>query len=113
MFAERGGIALVQGTKIAEPLVGSSIAADADTALAEELIELLVAFARQTIGKVLLRLEREDLGEIDHGVASHGEGELRLPGFVPANAGDEKGGCVEDGGEGADPALVGVLRAEI
>ena len=113
MLAERGSIALIQRAKITKSLVGVVVATYAYTALAEQLIKLLVAFPRQSVRDVLLRSDGEDLCEIDHGVTSHGKGQLRLASFVPANAGDEQSRSVEHRGERADPALIGVLRAKI
>lgn len=46
-------------------------------------------------------------------MAGHGEGKLGLAGGFFLNAGDEQGAGVKDGDERAEPALVGVLGAEI
>lgn len=55
----------------------------------------------------------ENLGQVDEGVARHGESEFGLP-FERAFAiGDENRGNVENGGESGEPGLIIVLRTKI
>ena len=104
---------LVEAAHLGQPMLCVVVAAHADAALAQQPVELVIALRREAVGGAGPGLESENLGEIDECVASHGEGELRLPGPVALHAGNEQGRSVEDGGKRGKPGLVGVLGAEV
>ena len=106
-------VALVEGAHFSQACFDVAIAAEADAFGAEMVVEALECNVWEAVGHLGTGFEGEDLSKVDEGVTSHEEGELGLAGRFLLNAGDEQGACVEDGDEGAEPALIGVLGAEI
>ena len=68
---------------------------------------------RQAIGKVVQGIEGEHLGQVDKRMAGHGKSQLRLTSFMASNSRDQKGRGIQNGSQCADPALIGVLGAEV
>ena len=64
---------------------------------------------RQAVGVEGGRVDLEHQGQVDDGVAGHGEGESRLPVAFPFYSRNGEGGGVQDGREGREPGLVVVL----
>ncbi len=52
IVAEGLGVALVKAAHLAQPLDGMTVTAHADSALAEQVMELVMAIGRQAIGGV-------------------------------------------------------------
>ena len=78
---------------------------------------LMRSFARvsagKTIGQRRARRSAEHLAEIDHRVASDGEGKFGLLRAGTFDSGNGKCADIQDGGERADPGLIVVLGAEV
>ena len=73
MVAERRCVTLVEIPQVAEALIRLVIAANADAALTEQFVELLVSFGRQAVRDVRRRCQGEDLREVYHRMSGHRE----------------------------------------
>ena len=67
----------------------------------------------KTLGGERLGWNPQDLGKVHQGMARDGKGKLRLETEGALRAGDQQGAGIEDGGEGRQPGLIVMLRAEI
>lgn len=97
VIGERVRVALVERAHFAEAGFNVPVAADTDAFGAELIVKALKVGVREAIRHFSAGFEREDLGEIDEGVAGHDEGELGLAGGLLLDAGDEQSAGVEDG----------------
>jgi len=113
VFAQRLGITLVKSAHLPQPFIGMTVAADANPTLAEHSVEDVIAIGRKPIGSIRNRSQRKDLRQIHQRMTSYGKGELSLSRFMPLYSGDQECRCVENRGQGADPALVAVLRPKV
>ncbi len=91
IVAERVGVGLVKAAQFAQALLGGVIAANLYPCLAQRSIELVVAFRWQAVGRVCDWRGGQHLRQIDHGMACHGEGELRLPCLMALYTGNQQG----------------------
>src|SRR5215469_11622421 len=104
--AECFSVSLVENAHFSQPVAGEVVTANAESALAERVIEVSILLLGKPVGSIRDRLQAENLGQIDQGVTGHRERELSLARFLIADAGDQQRRCVEDGGKGAEPALI-------
>lgn len=111
--SERENIRFVHVTQFEEARVSGCAIMEFEAVLREDIADAAKLGRRKTIARQRTRRGAEDLREIDDGVAGDGEGEFSLTfaGAVDADH-DERAG-VEDRGEGRDPRLIVVLRAEV
>ena len=79
----------------------------------ENLTQAIPIFRLQALARQLPRRSREDLCQVHHGVACHGEGEPCLALQGSARGHHHQSAGVENRRQGSEPALIVVLRAEV
>src|ERR1700722_14443541 len=89
------------------------VAAEAHARLTHLIVYKTKLLFRQPVRHVFRWLEGEDLCQIEHRMTCHCEGQLRLASGMLLHTGDEQRAGIEDRGEGANPALVGMLGTKV
>ena len=106
-------VRFVQPAQLRQSLLESLPFMELHAAFGQDSPQLGQLFRRQAVMLGLLRSGPEDQGEIDHSMAGHREGELRLALARPLDTRHDEGTGIEGRRKSAEPRLIVVLGAEI